>query len=143
MTTLEVKVTVIDRPLHSFGSIYPIQLEAYLFNPTFYGRSHSKGLKQGALHVHQTKTKQFITKLFAQPIDSNVIFSICMIYPRKSCMYLFSVNKRRSKYTGDSFLQIGKKSPFFWKENSNFKMWEKIDLDQNRLWQSRPYTMPS
>ena len=37
-----------------------------------------KRAKQRALHVHQTKTKHFIAKLFAQPIESEVIFSICM-----------------------------------------------------------------
>ena len=47
-----------------------IQIEACLFNPTFYKGSHSKGPKQRALHVHQTKTKHFIAKLFAHPIDS-------------------------------------------------------------------------
>ena len=47
-----------------------IQIEACLFNPTFYRRSHSKGPKERALHVHQTKTKHFIAKLVAQPIDS-------------------------------------------------------------------------
>ena len=46
-----------------------IQIEACLFNPTFYRRSHSKGPKERALHVHQTKTKHFITNLVAQPID--------------------------------------------------------------------------
>ena len=60
------------------GEWFPfIQIEAW-FNRTFYRRSHSKGLKQRALHVHKTKTKHFIAKLFAQPIDSNVMFSICM-----------------------------------------------------------------
>jgi len=54
-----------------------IQIEACLFNPTFYKRSHSKGPR--ALHAHQTKTKHFIAKLFAPPIDQQVIFSICMI----------------------------------------------------------------
>ena len=47
-----------------------IQIEACLFNPTFHRRSHSKGPKERALHVHQTKTKHFIAKLVAQPIDA-------------------------------------------------------------------------
>ena len=44
-----------------------ILFKACLFNLTFYKGSHSKGLKQRALHVHQRKTKHFIAKLFAQP----------------------------------------------------------------------------
>ena len=59
----------------------PIQIEACLFNPTFYKRSHSKGPKKRALPAHQTKTKDFIAKLFAPPIDLQVIFSICMDIP--------------------------------------------------------------
>jgi len=44
-----------------------ILFKACLFNLTFYKGSHSKGLKQRALHVHQRKTKHFIAKLLAQP----------------------------------------------------------------------------
>ena len=44
-----------------------ILFKACLFNLTFYKGSHSKGLKQRAMHVHQRKTKHFIAKLFAQP----------------------------------------------------------------------------
>ena len=40
-------------------SLARIQIEACLFNLTFYKGSHSKGTKQRALHVHQTKTKHF------------------------------------------------------------------------------------
>ena len=46
------------------------QIEACLFKHHFYKRGHSKEAKQRALHVHQTKTKHFIAKLFTQPIDS-------------------------------------------------------------------------
>ena len=56
-----------------------IRIEACLFNEHFYKASHSKVVKERALHVHQTKTKHFIAKLFAQPVDSWVIFSICML----------------------------------------------------------------
>ena len=47
-----------------------IRIEARLFNEYFYKASHSKVVKERALHVHQTKTKHFIAKLFAQPVDS-------------------------------------------------------------------------
>ena len=55
-----------------FSKSVLIQIEACLFNPTFYKVSHSKGPKQRALHVHQTKTKHFIAKLFAHPIPSTL-----------------------------------------------------------------------
>ena len=47
-----------------------IRIEARQFNEHFYKASHSKVVKERALHVHQTKTKHFIAKLFAQPVDS-------------------------------------------------------------------------
>ena len=50
--------------------VFCIHFKACLFNLTFHKGSHSKGLKQRALHVHQTKTKHFIAELFAYPIDS-------------------------------------------------------------------------
>ena len=43
---------------------FSIQIEACLFNPTFYKGSHLKGLKQRALHAHQTNTKTFHRKAF-------------------------------------------------------------------------------
>ena len=44
-----------------------ILFKACLFNLTFYKGSHSKGLMQRALPVHQRKTKHFIAKLLTQP----------------------------------------------------------------------------
>ena len=51
-------------------NVRTIRIEACLFNEYFYKASHSKVVKERALHVHQTKTKHFIAKLFAQPVDS-------------------------------------------------------------------------
>jgi len=42
-------------------------IEARPFKVPFYKASHSKGIKERALHVHQRKTKHFIAKLLAQP----------------------------------------------------------------------------
>ena len=56
--------------LEEKSSASTIQIEACQVNPTFYKSSHSKGLKERALHIHQTKTKHFIGELVAQPIDS-------------------------------------------------------------------------
>ena len=69
-----------------------------VINPTFHRRSLSKGLKQRALHVHHTKTKHFITKVFAQPIDS-VIFSICMLTLQKQ-------NERSNGFDEQSQLRL-------------------------------------
>ena len=49
---------------------FTIRIEARLFNEHFYKASHSKVEKERALHMHQTKTKHFIAKLFATPVDS-------------------------------------------------------------------------
>ena len=54
-------------------------IEACLFKHPFYRGSHSKGIKERALHVHQRKTKHFIAKLFAQPYMLLNTFSILVI----------------------------------------------------------------
>ena len=46
----------------TFGNTLTILFKACLFDLTFYKGSHSKGLKQRALHVHQRKTKSFTAK---------------------------------------------------------------------------------
>ena len=55
----------------SYGAGECILCEACLFDLTFYKDSHSKRLKQRALHVHQRKTKHIIAKLFAQPFPGS------------------------------------------------------------------------
>ena len=54
----------------------PASIEACLFKHPFYKWSHSKGIKQRALLVHQRKTKHFIARLFAQPYTLLHTFSI-------------------------------------------------------------------
>ena len=55
-----------------------IQIETWSFAGHFYRRSHSKTAKR-APHVHQTKTKHFIAKLFAQPSTLKTSFEfVCM-----------------------------------------------------------------
>ena len=51
-------------------------IEARPFKVPFYKASHSKGIKERALHVHQRKTKHFIAKLLAQPYRLLHTFSI-------------------------------------------------------------------
>ena len=61
-------VTLTEDLLYFFLMITSIILfKACLFNLTFYKESHSKGLMQRALPVHQRKTKHFIAKLLTQP----------------------------------------------------------------------------
>ena len=56
-------------------------IEACLFKHPFYRGSHSKGIKERALHVHQRKTKHFIAKLLAQPYRLLHTFSILVFLP--------------------------------------------------------------
>ena len=58
---------------------YPTSIEACLFKHPFYKGSHSKGMKERALHVHQRKTKHFIAKLLAQPYRLLHTFSILVV----------------------------------------------------------------
>ena len=51
-----------------------IRSVACLFNQIFYKASHSKGLEQRALHVHQRKTKHIIAKLWATFHSSTNLF---------------------------------------------------------------------
>ena len=57
----------------NFGFMVNIQIETWSFGGHFYRRSHSKTAKR-APHVHQTKTKHFIAKLFAQPSTPKTSF---------------------------------------------------------------------
>ena len=54
-------------------------IEARPFKVPFYKASHSKGIKERALHVHQRKTKHFIAKLLAQPYRLLHTFSILVV----------------------------------------------------------------
>ena len=71
----------------SFKKLTCTSIEACLFKHPFYRGSHSKGIKERALHVHQRKTKHFIAKLFAQPYMLLNTFSILVIDVHVS-MYL-------------------------------------------------------
>ena len=65
-------------------------IEARPFKVPFYKASHSKGIKERALHVHQRKTKHFITKLLAQPYRLLHTFSI-LVYGLLKNAYWSSV----------------------------------------------------
>ena len=74
----ESKTCIYAKSIHDcIAACQTNRIMVVCYNP-FNRRSHSKGTKQIELHLHQTKTKPFIAKLFVHPMDSWKTLWICM-----------------------------------------------------------------